>query len=110
MIPVIRIHSTSRPPYADGILENSMLTPRRFVAAASIAAFLAGCQTVDPYTEQPKTSNATQGAIIGGLAGAAIGALSNSRQAGTNALIGGAVGAVAGGAIGNYMDQQEADL
>ena len=87
-----------------------MSIPRQFTAVALIAGLAAGCQTVDAYTEQPKTSNATQGAIIGGLAGAAIGALSNSRQAGTNALIGGAVGAVAGGAIGNYMDQQEADL
>jgi outer membrane protein OmpA-like peptidoglycan-associated protein len=87
-----------------------MLRPRSFVAFALAGSLLAGCQTVDPYTEQPKTSNATQGAIIGGLAGAAIGALTNRNQAGTNALIGGAVGAVAGGAIGNYMDQQEADL
>src|SRR5688572_21881452 len=76
--------------------------------AGSFAA--AGCQTLDPYTDQPQTSNTTQGAVIGGLAGAAIGALTNSDRAAENALIGGAVGAVAGGAIGNYMDRQEAEL
>jgi outer membrane protein OmpA-like peptidoglycan-associated protein len=78
------------------------------VLAGAFAA--AGCQTLDPYTDQPQTSNATQGAVIGGLAGAAIGALTNSDRAAENALIGGAVGAVAGGAIGNYMDRQEAQL
>ena len=83
----------------------------RFLALALAGSFaLAGCQTVDPYTEQPQTSNATRGAVIGGVAGALIGALSNDDQAGTNALIGGAVGAIAGGAIGSIMDQQEADL
>ena len=80
-------------------------------AVAFAGAFAAaGCETLDPYTDQPQTSNATQGAIIGRLAGAAIGALSNPRDATENALVGGAVGAVAGGLIGNYMDQQEAEL
>jgi outer membrane protein OmpA-like peptidoglycan-associated protein len=85
-------------------------TVKSLAAITAAAMTLAACQTVDPYTDQPKTSNATQGAIIGGVAGAAIGALTNRRQAGTNALIGGAVGAAAGAAIGNSMDQQEAEL
>ena len=83
----------------------------KLVAATTAASLtLAACQTVDPYTEQQKTSNATQGAVIGGIAGAAIGALTNRNQAGRNALIGGALGAAAGGAIGYSMDQQEAEL
>lgn len=53
-------------------------------------------------------SNRRRGAILGGLAGAAIGAAigdkGNNETAG--ALIGGAVGAVAGGTIGDAKDQR----
>ena len=74
------------------------------------ALLLAGCQTRDPYTGEEKTSHATRGAIIGGLAGAGIGALTNRRQAGRNALIGAGIGALAGAAVGNYMDDEEKEL
>jgi len=81
------------------------------IASVVLAAlFVAGCQTQDPYTGEEKTSHATRGAVIGGLAGAGIGALTNRHQAGRNALIGAGVGALAGAAIGNYMDQQEHNL
>jgi outer membrane protein OmpA-like peptidoglycan-associated protein len=87
---------------------------RKILAAFAAAAIvLAGCTTTDPYTGEQKTSNATQGAIIGGLLGAGIGALTNTssgKQAARNALIGAGVGALAGGAVGGYMDQQEAEL
>lgn len=87
---------------------------RKIIASLAAAAFvLAGCTTTDPYTGEQKTSNATQGAIIGGLLGAGIGALTNTssgKQAARNALIGAGVGALAGGAVGGYMDRQEADL
>ncbi|WP_417223606.1 OmpA family protein [Amphritea sp.] len=76
------------------------------ILAAAIG--LAGCQTLDPYTQQAKTSNATAGAGIGAVAGAVLGnavAGKGKRTEGTiaGALIGGAVG----GGIGYYMDQQE---
>lgn len=69
---------------------------------------LAGCQTLDPYSQQAKTSNATTGAGIGAVAGAVLGnavAGKGKRTEGTiaGALLGGAVG----GGIGYYMDQQE---
>ena len=87
---------------------------RKIVAAVISAAFvLAACQTQDPYTGETKTSHATKGAIIGGLLGAGVGALTNTssgKQAARNALIGAGIGALAGGAIGGYMDQQEAEL
>ncbi len=73
---------------------------------------LAAC-TTDPYTGEQKTSNTAKGAGIGALAGAAIGALTNTssgKQAGRNALIGAGIGALAGGAVGAYMDRQEAKL
>lgn len=81
--------------------------------AGAAALMLAGCQTTDPYTGQAKTSNATWGAVIGALGGAAVGALTNTshgNEAAKNALIGAGIGALAGGAVGSYMDQQEAEL
>jgi outer membrane protein OmpA-like peptidoglycan-associated protein len=71
---------------------------------------VAGCQTEDAYTGEMKTSNATKGAIIGGVGGAAIGALTNKNQRGKNALIGAGIGAAVGGGIGYYMDRQEEEL
>lgn len=74
---------------------------------------VSGCSTLDPYTQQSKTSNATKGALGGALAGAVIGALTNTssgNQAAKNAMIGAGIGALAGGSVGYYMDQQEAKL
>ncbi|MBX7244284.1 MAG: glycine zipper 2TM domain-containing protein [Candidatus Sumerlaeaceae bacterium] len=45
------------------------------------------------------------GAAVGGLSGAAIGALVDKKNPGTGALIGGAAGAVGGGLIGNQMEK-----
>ena len=81
--------------------------------AGALALVVAGCQTTDPYTGQAKTSNATWGAVIGALGGAAAGALTNTshgNQAAKNAMIGAGIGALAGGAIGSYMDSQETEL
>jgi len=77
------------------------------LAVISITA----CTTVDPYSGEKKTSNATTGAVIGAVAGAVIGAASASdkdrkKGAVTGAVVGGAVG----GGIGYYMDRQEAAL
>lgn len=79
------------------------------VAAASLAV---GCQTIDPYTGETKTSSTTKGAAIGAGAGAVLGILSgdDSTERRQRALIGAGVGALAGGAVGNYMDRQEAEL
>lgn len=87
---------------------------KKFIAVIASAIFvLAGCTTYDPYTGEKKTSNATKGAFLGALGGAAIGALTNTSkgsEAATNALIGAGIGALAGGAVGGYMDQQERKL
>jgi outer membrane protein OmpA-like peptidoglycan-associated protein len=81
------------------------------VALALVTSVVAaGCQTEDAYTGEMKTSNATKGAIIGGVGGAAIGALTNKDQRGKNALIGAGLGAAVGGGIGYYMDRQEEEL
>jgi len=52
---------------------------------------------------------AKQGALIGGLIGAATGAVASDKR-GQGALIGGALGAFGGAAIGNQLDKQEAEL
>ena len=76
------------------------------------AMILAGCETLDPYTQESKTSNATKGAIIGAVSGAVVGLASgdDAVERRQRALIGAGVGALAGGSIGYYMDQQEAKL
>jgi outer membrane protein OmpA-like peptidoglycan-associated protein len=77
-----------------------------------VTVFVSGCETMDAYTQESKTSNATKGALIGAAAGAVAGLASGDdavdrRQ---RALVGAGVGALAGGSIGYYMDRQEAKL
>jgi outer membrane protein OmpA-like peptidoglycan-associated protein len=73
---------------------------------------LGGCQTLDPYTQESKTSNATKGATIGAIAGAVVGLASgdDAVERRQRAMIGAGVGALAGGSVGYYMDKQEAEL
>ena len=88
-----------------------MMKQASLIAAAGLV--LAACQTTDPYTGEQKTSNTARGAVIGALAGTAVGALTNTsdgEQAAKNAMIGAGVGALGGAAIGRYMDNQEAEL
>jgi outer membrane protein OmpA-like peptidoglycan-associated protein len=70
-------------------------------------ALVTGCTTVNPYTGQQQTSDATVGTGIGAIGGAGLGAILGG---GRGALIGGAVGALTGGLIGNNMDRQNAEL
>ncbi|HRP36143.1 MAG TPA: OmpA family protein [Gammaproteobacteria bacterium] len=87
-------------------------TTARIVMLAAAAAMTVGCQTIDPYTGETKTSSATKGAAIGAGAGAVLGILTgdDSKERRKRALIGAGVGAIAGGAVGSYMDNQEAKL
>ncbi|MGD2128172.1 MAG: OmpA family protein [Lysobacterales bacterium] len=84
----------------------------RPVAVVVFVALLAGCTTLDPYTREEKTSNATMGAAIGAAAGVAVGLISgdNSSERKKRALILGGVGALSGAGVGYYMDQQEMKL
>jgi outer membrane protein OmpA-like peptidoglycan-associated protein len=76
-----------------------------------LSLVVAGCTTVNPYTEEKQTAKATQGAAIGGVAGAILGAALASRGSRVEgALIGGGIGAIAGGGAGYYMDVQEKKL
>jgi len=87
-----------------------MRTQAMFAIAVAASIVTASCQTQDAYTDEKKTSNATKGAVIGALGGAAVGALTNRNDRGRNALIGAGIGAAAGGGIGYYMDRQEEEL
>ncbi|MDH5562477.1 MAG: OmpA family protein [Nitrospirota bacterium] len=50
------------------------------------------------------------GAVIGGAAGAGIGAIVDKKHRGRGAAIGGAVGVLAGGGVGYYMDRQQREI
>jgi len=86
--------------------------PRIILAMTVVAVFASGCKTLDPYTREEKTSNATKGAMIGAAAGAVAGLISgdDAVERRQHALIGAGIGALAGGSIGYYMDKQEAEL
>lgn len=77
-----------------------------------MTVMLGGCQTLDAYTQESKTSSATKGAAIGAVAGAVAGLVSgdDAVERRQHALILAGVGALAGGAVGHYMDRQEAEL
>ena len=85
------------------------LTPSRILPMALIVLLAAtvvssGCQTLNPYTDEPETSRTAKGAGIGAAAGAVAGVvIGGSRKA---TLIGAGIGALVGGAVGNYMDRE----
>ena len=82
------------------------------LAVTIAAVFATGCQTLDPYTREEKTSSATKGALIGAAAGAVVGLVSgdDAVERRQRAMVLAGVGALAGGSIGYYMDRQEAKL
>ncbi|MDY6890108.1 MAG: OmpA family protein [Pseudomonadota bacterium] len=72
---------------------------------------LAGCTTMDPYTQQPKTAQATKGAGLGALGGAVLGAATAGKgDRNEGALKGAVIGGAIGGGVGYYMDRQEMQL
>ncbi|NJM82227.1 MAG: OmpA family protein [Tabrizicola sp.] len=77
------------------------------LSAASLLA-LGACVDPNAYPNDPN-ARAKNGAIIGGLAGAALGASSGDDKL-AKAVVGGALGAALGGAVGTTLDQQAAEL
>lgn len=82
----------------------------KLLALTLAAGVMTGCQSIDPYTGEQKTSNTAKGAGIGAVSGAILGAVVNHDDREKGALIGAASGAAIGGGIGYYMDRQEAVL
>ncbi len=83
-----------------------------FLGLAGFAVVASGCQTLDPYTGEQKTSQASKGAMIGAAAGAVAGLISgdDAVERRQHAMIGAGVGALAGGSVGYYMDREEMKL
>lgn len=88
------------------------MTLKKFplVLAAASLTLVAACDPTGPNANQ----NTQQGALIGALGGAAIGALANNdgtvRERNQAALIAGALGAGVGAGIGNSLDRQAEEL
>lgn len=80
------------------------------VLAAASLTFVAACDPTGPNANE----NTQQGALIGALGGAAVGALTNNdgtvRERNQAALIGAALGAGVGAGIGNSLDRQAEEL
>ena len=79
---------------------------KKIVSIFALTALISGCTTVNPYTGQTQTAKATWGTAIGTTAGALLG----STQSSEAALIGGLAGAAIGGGVGYYLDAQAAEL
>ena len=47
-------------------------TNKLILVATTAMVFITGCETLDPYTREEKTSQATKGALIGAAAGAVV--------------------------------------
>ncbi|MCE9544387.1 MAG: hypothetical protein K8T25_02535 [Planctomycetia bacterium] len=80
-----------------------MTHPTRITLIALLCAgSLAGCQTPASHTDQ--------GALLGGLGGAGVGAIigKQSGNTGAGAVIGAAAGALTGAVVGNKMDEADA--
>lgn len=76
---------------------------KKTLIAVLCTAALAGCQAAQ------NNPNATGGALIGAVGGAALGTLAGGDDR-RNALVGAGIGLLAGGAVGAYIDQQEREL
>lgn len=85
---------------------------RPITAIVGIAILVSACETLDPYTREEQTSNATKNAAIGAAVGAAVGLITgdDAVERRQYALIGAGVGALAGGSVGYYQDRQEMEL
>lgn len=88
------------------------MKPKTSLLLAGAAALtLTACTDTSVHTSDPN-QRAKEGAIVGGLIGAATGILmgDNADERARGAVIGGALGAGAGAAIGASLDRQAAEL
>ncbi len=83
----------------------------RITTALAVTGALALSACTDPASLGGDPNRTRDGAILGGLAGAAAGIIgSDEEDRGRNAVVGAALGAGVGAAIGNRLDRQEAAL
>ncbi|MEW2918815.1 OmpA family protein [Ruegeria sp. ANG10] len=89
------------------------MTISKFVLSAGLCSALVLGACTDPGTlnlPSDPNQNTRQGAILGGLVGAGVGAIANDSDPLLGALAGGAIGAAGGGLVGNQLDKQAAEL
>lgn len=82
----------------------------RRLAALALAGLGMGCVSVPGHVAAPypDPSRVAQGAILGGMAGAAIGAGVDHRDRGRGALIGGLGGVIVGAIFGDQIERHDA--
>lgn len=91
---------SDRPKKRSGLLR----TPVAVALAGALALPATGCESLPGTKTQ-------QGAVIGGVAGAAAGrAVGGHDNAAAGIIVGGLAGAVAGGLLGRYLDNQAQEL
>jgi hypothetical protein len=95
-------------------MDNAMFAQQfgliRHLACIAMGLVLTNVSLAQQYGSARSHTNTKRGALIGGVAGAAIGGVVGNQKdrAGKGALIGGAVGVIAGAALGNEKDKQVA--
>lgn len=75
---------------------------------AGLATLGLGCQTLPGEGPYPRPSRVAQGAIVGSLSGAAIGAGLDHRNRARGAIVGAVGGLLAGALFGGQLERQEA--
>ncbi|WP_170471320.1 OmpA family protein [Ruegeria profundi] len=89
------------------------MTISKFFLATGLCSAMTLAACTDPGTlnlPSDPNQNAKQGAVLGGLVGAGVGAIANNSNPLLGAVAGGAIGAAGGGLIGNQLDKQAAEL
>ena len=88
-----------------------MIRARKSILLLAGTSLLAVSACTDPgqIGGTDPNRNTKQGALLGGILGAGVGAIVSDDKA-KGALLGGVAGAAVGGVTGSFLDQQEADL
>lgn len=80
----------------------------------SSTVVISGCETLDAFTGEQKTSSTAKGAGIGAGIGAVLAYMTSGgddwEDRRKRMMAGAGIGAIAGGSVGRYMDNNEAEL
>lgn len=87
-----------------------MRSTKTMIIALAGTVALTACTDPNYVTGNTEQNKATQGAILGGIAGGFFGATREGDNKLGKVAVGAAIGAIAGGAIGTALDQQAEDL